>query len=58
MKLEDFDDILNFKQMLDILKIGRTKGYKLLQTGAIKSKRIGRVYRIPKSNVITYLESK
>lgn len=30
-----------------ILKIGRTSVYKLLKSGQIKSKKIGKLYRIP-----------
>lgn len=55
--LQNFDDILTFKEFKTALKIGRNKAYKLLQDGTIPCKRIGIEYRIPKANVINYLKS-
>ena len=53
--LKDYEDILTFKELQEVLKIGRSKTYQLLQSGTIKSIRIGTEYRIPKPYVINYL---
>ncbi|EEQ59228.1 DNA binding domain, excisionase family [Clostridiales bacterium 1_7_47FAA] len=41
--------------LMDILGISRSSVYKLLQSGALKSKKIGRLYRIPSAYVEEYL---
>ena len=53
--LKDYGDILTFKELKKVLKVGRTKTYQLLQDKTIKSIRIGTNYRIPKQYVIDYL---
>lgn len=52
---KDYPDIVNVEQMTEMLKIGRNTAYKLLDNNEIKSIRIGRTHRIPKMNVIAYL---
>ncbi len=55
--LKDYDDILTVLDVRKILKIGRNKCYDLLQNGSIKSIKIGNSYRIPKTNLLNYLEN-
>lgn len=55
--LKNFDDVLTFKEFRQVLKIGRNKAYELLQNNIISSIRIGKSYRIPKINVINYLQN-
>ncbi len=55
--LKDFDDVLTFVEFRQALKIGRNKAYELLQNNIIPSIRIGKSYRIPKINVINYLQN-
>ena len=38
-----------------ILDIGRTSVYKLLKSGQLRSKRIGKLYRIPSAYLAEYL---
>ena len=52
---KNYPDIVNVEQMTEMLKIGRNTAYKLLDTNEIKSIRIGRTHRIPKMNIIAYL---
>lgn len=52
---KDYPDIVNVEQMTEMLKIGRNTAYKLLDNNEIKSIRIGRTHKIPKMNVIAYL---
>lgn len=52
---KNYPDIVNVEQMTEMLNIGRNTAYKLLDNNEIKSIRIGRTHRIPKMNVIAYL---
>lgn len=52
----DYPDIVNLEQMRNMLGgISSTLAYKILKTNTIKSKKVGREYRIPKINVIEYM---
>ena len=55
--LRNFDDVLTSVEFRKILKIGRNKAYELLQNNIIPSIKIGKSYRIPKINVINYLQN-
>lgn len=52
----DYPDIVSPEQLQEILQIGRSKAYSLLKTGEIKSRKVGRNYKIPKVNIIKFLE--
>lgn len=52
---ENYPDIVSVKQLQTMLGIGKSTAYVLLTSGQIKSIRIGRVYKIPKINVINYI---
>lgn len=52
----NYPDIVDISQMKKMLgNIGITLAYKLLKEKRIKSIKIGREYRIPKSCIIEYL---
>ena len=52
----NYPDIVDISQMRKMLgNIGITLAYKLLKERRIKSIKIGREYRIPKSCIIEYL---
>ena len=52
----DYPDIVNLEQMRNMLGgISSTLAYKIFKTNIIKSKKVGREYRIPKINVIKYM---
>jgi len=56
---EKFPDVVNTKQLRQMLNgLSRNLVYKLLSEQTIKSKKIGRIYLIPKVNVIKFLENK
>lgn len=55
--LNNYPDILNVKQLCEILCICETTAYKLLSSGEIKSVRIGTRHKILKSSVIEYLNT-
>ena len=50
-----YSDVLSVKQLCEILDIGKNTAYKLLQSGEIKSIKIGKVYKIPKKEVRRYI---
>jgi len=50
-----YPDVLSVKQLCEILDIGKNTAYRLLQSGEIKSIKIGKVYKIPKKEVSRYL---
>jgi excisionase family DNA binding protein len=54
-KERKFSDILTVKELMDYLAVGKNTAYDLLKTKKIKSIRIGRVYKIPKSEVQEYI---
>lgn len=55
--LNNYDDVLTVKELMEILKIGRNKCYKLLNNKEIASIKIGNSYRIPKANIINFIEN-
>ena len=50
-----YPDVLSVKQLCEILDIGKNTAYRLVQSGEIKSIKIGKVYKIPKKEVRRYL---
>lgn len=57
--LKAYPDVLKIEQMCDALGGISTKtGYKLLRENRIESIKVGREYRITKSNVIDFLMKK
>lgn len=52
---KDYPDILSVKQVSEMLKIGTVLAYKLVKSGELKSRKVGRDYKIPKTAVITFL---
>lgn len=57
-KYRSFDDIpltLKVEDLMPILGIGRNTAYDLVRSGQIKSIRVGRNIRIPKSELLSFL---
>ena len=53
----DYPDVVNVEQMCEMLGGISTKtAYQLLKTGSIKSFIVGKRYRIPKINIMEYLQ--
>lgn len=55
--LDEYNDIMTVEDLMEFLYIGRTTAYKLLKDGAIRSLRIGKIYRIPKVAVAEYMKN-
>ena len=54
---KEYSDVVSVSEMMTMLKIGRNSAYQLVKSGQIKSVRIGRCIKIPKSNIVKYLKS-
>lgn len=54
--LENYQDVLEIKDICTVLRIGRKTAYKLLQSGQIPYRKVGRNYKIRKDALIAYLE--
>lgn len=53
----EYPDVVNVEQMCEMLGgICDKTAYRLLKSGEIKSLIVGRHYRIPKLNILEYLE--
>lgn len=50
-----YPDVLTIVQLKEMLGIGITLAYRLVRDNTIKALKIGREYKIPKANVISYL---
>lgn len=49
--------VLKVEELAVILAIGRNSAYELVRSGKIRSVKVGRTYRIPKSAVEEYLNT-
>lgn len=50
-----FPDVVSVKQMSQMLRIGTVLAYKLVKKKIIKSRKIGREYKITKVAILDYL---
>ncbi|MCL2774986.1 MAG: helix-turn-helix domain-containing protein [Oscillospiraceae bacterium] len=50
-----YPDIVTVNQLQKMLGVGRNTAYKLLSEQKIQSKKIGRIYIIPKNSIIKFL---
>ena len=55
--LDNYNDVLTVDEVCEVLRIGKNTVYKLLQSCQLKSKKIGKNYKIPKLYIIEYLNS-
>lgn len=53
-----YKDVVNVKQLAEMLGIGITLAYRLVKQNTIQSIKVGREYKIPKHCVIKYLAQK
>lgn len=54
--IRHYPDLMTVKDVQEILNIGRSTAYKLLQSGALNSIRIGSIYRVPKVYLTAYIK--
>lgn len=53
---EDYKDVVNIDDLTKMLGIGKNKAYELINSGQIKSFKIGKVHKIPKRWIIDYIQ--
>ncbi|MDR3344945.1 MAG: helix-turn-helix domain-containing protein [Oscillospiraceae bacterium] len=53
--LKRYPDVLDMKQMCEILGVSLKTGYTLIQENKIEYLRVGRAYKIPKPFLLSYL---
>lgn len=51
----DYPDVVSISELQSMLRISRNTAYELVRSGKIRSVKIGRTYRIPRSAVEDYL---
>lgn len=56
--LEQYEIILVPEEICDILRIGQNEVYKMLKNKELIGYKVGKTWRIPKENVIRYIQSK
>ena len=54
--LESYKDILTVKEVSELLDVTPQLTRTLIRSGKLKAIRVGREYRIPKKNMIEFLE--
>ena len=55
--IRGYPDLMTVKDIQDILHIGRSTAYKLLQSGELRTLRIGSIYRIPKAYLTDFINN-
>ena len=53
-----YPDVVTVGQMCKMLNVGKNTAYSLVTQNIIRSVKIGRVHKIPKTNIIKYLKEK
>ena len=54
--LEEYKDVINIKDLCEILNIGKNTAYKLLKNNDIPNRRLGKKYIITKFGVNEYVK--
>lgn len=52
---EEYEDLLDIETLTNMLCIGRNKAYELVSTKDIAACKIGKSWKIPKQNVINFI---
>ena len=55
---ESLDDILTIEEVAEVLKLGTTHTYRIVRSGQLKGYTEGKDWKIPKSSLIDYIQSK
>lgn len=50
-----YQDLVDITQLKEMLGIGITLAYRLVRNNTIQALKVGRQYKIPKRNIISYL---
>lgn len=52
---KNYPDVVNVEQMSEMLGVSTKTAYQLLRQNLIEHFKIGRIYKIPKYHILTYL---
>ena len=52
---ENYPDVVGVQQLMEMLQIGQVLAYKLVKSGEIQSRKVGREYKIPKQSIVEYI---
>ena len=55
MTFTSYPDLVDITQLKEMLGIGITLAYRLVRNNTIQALKVGRQYKIPKRNIISYL---
>lgn len=55
--LSDYPDILTTDEVCQLLKVSKNTIYKLIHSGQLKAKKVMRHYRIPKSELLNFMNA-
>ena len=55
MMFTSYPDLVDITQLKEMLGIGITLAYKLVRKKTIQALKVGKQYKIPKRNIISYL---
>jgi len=53
---KDYPDVLDVKQVSQLLSVSTKTVYRLLRNGTLDSLKVGREFRVPKVNVMKYVK--
>jgi len=53
---DNYRDMLTISEIAEALKIGRNNAYELVRSGAIRSVKIGRQYRVSKASLYDFIK--
>ena len=53
---ENYKDVVNIEDLTQMLDIGKNKAYELINSGIIKSFKIGKIHKIPKVWIMDYIQ--
>ena len=52
---KNYPDIVEIKDLCNMLRIGKNTAYELISDGKLKSIRIGKIHKIPKKYILDFL---
>lgn len=55
MNLRDAPDVMTVAELAAVLRCGRNQAYQLVASGTVRSAKVGRAIRVPKSAVERFL---
>lgn len=55
MMFNEYGDILSLEDLCEVLKVSENTAYRLIKEGKVKAFKVGRIYKIPKIAVETYI---